>query len=429
MIISIVRKRSLSEKDGAAARGCRANILNPVLLLAILVSMLSGCSSTLSLKPAISTPPGLRKLQVHAGFFHSSAFCAYQQTADVYGNKHTFVFPIGAASDTLFKSVYPDVFQRVTSLKNRTVESSAAEKVAVVIEPEIESFQFPLQSLMGPYWAEIIYRFTLYASDGKRLVSWTAKGWGEGGDGRVYGEFGPIAEATDNAMQSAARKFIRSFEHVPEVKRWAAGMPAEGATAFAGNQVARFSETAGAGVVEGSYKGVVTVSVKLNADPGTQASGSDSALARVGISAVEVLVKNEGQNHLLLDPSNMVWAPAGRQEIFPVPVSLIAAALTTRYGRIGPVATGVGPAALPALFTSLANAAAIAAERKEIASNLEVYGRKELHETVLQRAETVAGLAYFPAEINGSGGGELRVPVIDVDSAVRYVVHLPVKAN
>jgi len=153
---------------------------------------------------------------------------------------------------------------------------------------------------------------------------------------------------------------------------------------------------------------------------------SKSALTRVGVSAIELLVKNEGHHMLFLDPLNIVWAPSGEQEVLPLPASLISSALTTRYARIGPISTGVGLAALPALFASLVNASADAAERKEITSNLKVYSREELHEVMLQRAESVAGLVYFPAGLNDAVSGELRVPVIDVDTAIRYVVRFPV---
>ena len=392
-------------------------------MLVAVVLLLSGCSSTVDIKPVVEAPQRPTMNSV-VGVFHSPEFKNYQFTADVYGNKHTFIFPLGTSSDAMLKSLYPKVFKSVKEVNGMPTEATGNTGVAAVLVPEIESFQFPLQSLLGPYWAEIQYRFTMYSPKGEKLISWTAKGWGEGGDGTMYGEFGPIADATNMAMQMAAMKFVSSFDQVPEVKRWEMGMPMEGAVADSSLQVLTPSPSGKRDEFGAEYPGVVAVHGNMNADPRKDYPQGKKALVEVGIRAIELTIRNDGNTDLLVDPLQIVWTPDGKKEVFPVSVSLISSVMTNRHLRVGPVAGGTGAAAIPALLISLYNASATKDEEKQIKENLALFGRRELKETVIGPSESVNGLVYFPTAPE-SGTDILNIPVIDTENAVCYMVNVP----
>ncbi len=387
------------------------------------VVLLSGCSETVDIKPVVEVM-GRPAMNAAVGVYHSPEFRNYQFTADVYGNGFTFIFPLGSSSEAMLKSLYPKVFKSIKEVNAMPTGASDAKDVATVLVPEIESFQFPLQCLLGPYWAEIRYRFTLYSPQGEKLISWTAKGWGEGGDGTLYGEFGPIADATNMAMQMAAMKFVSSFDQVPEVKRWKTGMPMDGAVADPQLQVFAPSPGGSGEEFDAGYPGVVAVHGHMNADPRKDNPQGKKALVEVGIRAIELTIRNDGIADLLVDPLQIAWTPDGKKEVFPVSVSLISSVMTNRHLKIGPVATGTGVAALPSLLISLYNASATMDEEKQIKENLALFGRRELKEAIIRPSETINGLLYFPTALE-SGTDAINIPVIDVENAVCYMVHVP----
>lgn len=385
---------------------------------------LFGCSSTVTLKPTISGELIPAKIQKSVAVNHTQEFLEYQQSVDAYGNRHEFILPIGAASDALLRKIYPRLFQHLVNLEGLKPQIASKGRIDVILQPEIEAFQFPLQSLKGPYWAEVVYRFTLYTPEGNTIYSWMVKGWGEGGDGSIYGELGPIADSVDSAMSNAAKKFVNSFENVPEIKRWATGMPIESATASLDTQRIRSVPEFGANAQEGIYDGIVTARAKFYV---LTVKGADEGkeLGPTGLFGVRVLLRNIGNGRIEFDPSDFAFYAAGGQKLDPTPGSYVASALATRYGRLSPVAPGVGLAALPNLIIGLANAAADTAERKEIETQLHTWRREELHETLLSKGTEVEGLVFFPSSSSGLVSGELQMPVVELETATRYIVRIP----
>ena len=63
-------------------------------------------------------------------------------------------------------------------------------------------------------------------------------------------------------------------------------------------------------------------------------------------------------------------------------------------------------------------------EEEQIKANLAAFRRREMKETWLSPGETIEGRVYFPMA-ETSPGGELRIPVIAAEKAVRYIVRVP----
>ncbi len=384
---------------------------------------LTGCSSTVVLAPAAPATSGVPRIQRNVGIHHSRQFQSAQQSIDVYGNHHEFVFDIGAASDKLLRTTYGLVFERHGDLTQWPPGAALAGNLDAIMKVELEDFRFPMRGTKGPYWAEVSYRFTLQTPDGREIGAWRTRGWGESGDGTVFGEFGPIAAALDQAMASAARKFAASFRNVPELARWAAGKESAGVTAAPELQRTGAANGFGAGGREGAYDGVVVVKAQLSRikDGATREGGRAQPNDLV---AIRLLVRNEGSGAIAFDPSQLELLLADERRAQLVPAGFVAAALTTRYGRLGPVATGPGFGPLPNLIFSLANVAADSAERSELQRRLAEWRRAELRDSILGAGASLDGQVFLLLPSALPVDAELRLPVIALDSATRYIVSI-----
>jgi len=197
----------------------RRTWLMRALLLVLVAIPLSGCSHVCPLKATIDAPPNLNKIPLTVGVFYNSDLRNYEHSRAIM--QHRWVVPIGNASVSLFDLALPMIFERVVNASSRPPYQEEKQKLAAVIEPTIEEFNFSVPFALGGYEAEISYRFTLYSLDGTPFASWTVKGEGKRGtcfDCLTHAR--PIGEATDLAMQDAAKKFLVGFSEVPEVRLW-----------------------------------------------------------------------------------------------------------------------------------------------------------------------------------------------------------------
>ena len=391
-------------------------------LAAIIFPALVGCASTVSLKPHLSAKPTSPELSRSIGISHSSQFMKRQESADAYGNKHEFIFPIGQASDRLFREIYPSTFRTFQYVNEKANWNTNGKDLDAILEPQIDDFSFPLKTLKGPYWAEIVYRFNLYSLDRKLIYSWKLRGCGEAGDG-TYGEFGSIAKSVELAIEHAAWQFSNSFQNIPELRRWAFGLPFDGVTASQDAQRVRVIQEGGLTRREAFYDGVVGVAAELGSVE-TKKSSQDSGVKVPGLSGVRVFIRNEGHSPIQFDPMDFVFTGIDDQRIDPVPSSFIAAELTPRFS---PLSVGGGLGAIFEWIFFIAKEASDAAKREELPARLNSVATKELQAMVLREGASVEGLVFLPLSPVGLVG-ELKVPVVNLDTNTRYLVTIPLKA-
>lgn len=182
------------------------------------IIVLAGCSHAVPLKPTLDPPPGVSLAPVAVGVYYSPEFRRDERQIHRAGDRWDFA--VGDASVRLLDRAWPALFETAVPVPNRPPLAPDI-KVAAVIEPKIEAFDFPLPFLKtGNYTAEITYRMTLYSPDGESLVSWTVRG-AAAKAGQVGFEFARWpGEAVDLAMQDAVTKMIVGFRDVPEVRSW-----------------------------------------------------------------------------------------------------------------------------------------------------------------------------------------------------------------
>lgn len=383
--------------------------------------MLVGCASTVSLKPQLAPKPTSKELSRRIGIYHSPQFMRHQESADAYGNKHEFIFPIGQASDKLFREIYPSTFQTFQYVNGNVNWETNGKDLDAILEPHIDAFSFPLKTLKGPYWAEVVYRFNLYSLDRKLIFAWKLRGCGEAGDG-LYGEFGSIAKSVELAIKHAAWQFGGSFQNIPELRRWAFGVPFDGVTASQDAQRVRVIQEGGLTRKEVYYDGVVSVAAELGSVE-TKKSSQDSGMKVPGISGVRVFVRNEGQSPIQFDPMDFVFTGIDDQRIHPVPSSFVATELTPRFS---PLRTVGGLGAIFDWIFFIAKEASDAEKRNELPARMNSVRAKELQATVVRVGASAEGLVFLPLSPVGLVG-ELKVPVVNLDTNTRYLVTIPLK--
>lgn len=380
--------------------------------------LLCGCATTVvTIKPMVDLPQSVTQVPMTIGVYESPDFRAYEYIADRY------TLPVGQASVSLFQELFPKTFKKVVWLETPPPINTAGQKLSAIIEPRIEGFQLYALSVGQGFkiWAEIHYGFTVYSTDGVVLASWTVKGGGESSL--------TIDQAVNNAMQEVSWRFITGFNDSPEAKRWAEGLLQKGAEANGSAQTTHSAPQFGKEAVVGVYPGIVAVSAEANPDMKGQSVELSTHLKESGLLPIRVEVKNRGDHRLLIRHRDITIVRPDGTEIGSLPASIFAALSVKPHMKGWTAPAGVGVGALPLGFAGLLNAAAISAEYKELNTCLSIYQDKELYDTTLTRGRSVQGYAYFfvPVEVASLEDLKLVVPVIDFDSATRYIVRLPLK--
>jgi hypothetical protein len=385
------------------------------LAIALLAVVVTACTSNVALKPNISAPPDMALVDRSVGFHLSDSFKTDTRETELYGN-----FLLGEASAAAFRDLFPQLFTRAIEVSARPPLGEEVSSLDAVIEPQIDRFDFWGLQIGGyQYWAELRYRFNLYAPDGGLITSWTAHG---SGDGVV------VANTADQAIEQAAGRFARSFDEVPEVKRWLEGRPIAGATAPAASQRTEPTKPAGMATRSGIYDGIVRVEV----EPEPQAwrdfiAGLEDVPSGPGLTPLGLRIENTGTGRLLVRPSDITLTSDAGDTVPALPDTAVAAVLTERHARIASPPAGVGVMALPLLFVALVNAASAADEQAEFEARSAALVDQHLRETNVAPGGAVEGLLYFPPTTAHPNlrGLAIEIPLVDVDGATRYVVRLP----
>ena len=387
--------------------------------------LLGGCLPPITLKPTVDHLPSVAQVPVSVGVYYSPEFRNYEYAWQPYEIIKPELYSIGPASVTLFQQLLPKLFKEVVQVDSRPPLAAEGRELAGVIEPSIEKVH--LRHVRMNLGAKVTYRFTVYAPDGERLASWTVTGEGHKMSPSYRGNNDPAVEL---AIEDAATKFMTSLDEVPEAKRWARGLAMEGATAPATAQATAPAAGRDRAAVRGVYDGVVSVTADPNAEPAPDRGGGETEAPKLDLNAarvfaVNVSVANEGSHRLLVRRSDIALVAPNGREVNAIPAPLVAVLATARRPGLPNVAGGVGVAALPGLFFALANAASMSAAGKEMEAHVKTLRGQELPDATLARGQSAAGLVYFPRAAARSRDVVLKVPVVDLDAATRYVVRLP----
>lgn len=389
-----------------------------------------GCTSTPKLKPSLPLGMEQERIKKTVGVHCAPEFREYKHVADPYHNKHNVDFLVGAASVDLFRSVFSRSFEEVKELDAPVHDRQNMTGVDMIVEPKIKSFRF--HSRMAGhriYWADIIYEMTLTCPSEGETGAWCIRGMGEGIDESSFDEERAWAVPVESAMQDAAAQLADSFREIPEVVRCLRGIPMEGVTAPMESQTVCKARDLGNGSTRVGYDGVVSAEAGFNLETDPEIEKAQAKLKDKGLAAVGLSIKNEGNHRLRVRRSDISLVSLKRKALGPMPCSFFAALATTYNVRLPMVAGGTGYAALPQLIFSLVNLALTHEEKKEAGSYSETFNKCTLTDAVLKTGDVRKGALFFafPPEAFSTTDLFLFVPVLDIDSATRYILRVPVK--
>jgi hypothetical protein len=411
-------------------------ILVPIALLA-----LAGCASDpVSLEIRLGSLREGNKIAQPVAFLHSKTFREDLQTVEPYGNKYYLPLKTGEASDRALRTAYAQVFEsprEVTSLEDLRSLSGPQAPVAV-IEPSIVELNYLNASgrTWGPYYSEIVYRFSLFDTTGAQVADWRVRGFGQFDMNREAGERRPdfprgevawMSEAPRRAVEAAAANFVASFERVPELVRLTRNLPFAGANAPAALQVIRNTAPARPGL-EASYPSVFTLHVERASAPQLPKELLKDESQVSYLLPVRLTLENRGTHRLAIDPAEAQWLPeettkGSSKPISPLPAPVVPAFIAGRpLGVVvGVMSPGVGM--LPALFAAFVSAAEHERQKKDLAAWSAAINRELLDAGITAAGASRGGVIYF-ARPPQRDGGTIVIPVVDLDDAVRYTVRV-----
>jgi len=182
-----------------------ARFINSAVAL-LVITLVSACGLTLKVKPTphVDALPATTKTPIHAGVYYSPEFSKYEYARAI--GPHTWVIPIGAASERLFDNLYPRVFEKTSRVSMLPTDGSTAQGVDVVIAPTLEHFDFRSGLDADSDRYSVSYRTTLYTNRGVPLASWIVFG---NAPSRTMGS---IDGWIEDDMTDAAAKFLDGFE-------------------------------------------------------------------------------------------------------------------------------------------------------------------------------------------------------------------------
>jgi hypothetical protein len=220
---------------------------------------------------------------------------------------------------------------------------------------------------------------------------------------------------------------MRSFYDVPEAKRWAGNMTLNEANALPEGQVTETVADAKQRTVTGLYPGIAKVRVQPLADADL---------------VFKVTVENLSSRRLRIHPSTIALELPSGERLSPVPVYAYGAARLPQdpaaQDRAAPLADIPGLEAVFAytwpiivLVAVLEELSSITAENKALDAHLETHRGEELREKRLSGGTATSGDVYFlaPAGTVPAEGSSFVLPIVDLDTATRYEVRLPIQAR
>jgi len=410
---------------------CSINAAHPwSLILPILFSLLVlGCTSTPTLKPTFQSVADQERIPKSVAVVYSPEFRDYKHVADPYHNKHNVEFLVGAASVELFQSVFSRTFREVKELDPLAYGGEELQGVDAVIEPKIRFFKF-YSRMAGhrTYWADIAYEISLTRPDGGQATSWHIRGTGESSGESAFDEERSWANPVEVAMQDAAAQLAVSFQEAPEAVRWLRGIPEEGATASMERQTVWPVQDPSAEFTRVGYEGVVSAQAVFNIEADPEVEKAQAKMKEKGLVSVGLYLKNEGNHALRVRRSDISLANPERKALGPIPCSFFAAAATPYNVRLPNVVGGTGYAALPQLVFVLINLAVTHEEERQLGNYSATFQKYEFADVLLKEGETAKGALFYaftPGDLSTTDLF-LLVPVVDLDSATRYVLKVHV---
>jgi len=185
------------------------------LLGLLLIGMLGGCASNVTLKAPTIPEPLLAQIQMSVGVRMPADFEHYIHEEMVYGHEEWSI-DLGRSNAALFEQLFAYMFSSVTVLGPD--DDPQLMGLDALIEPTIDAFEFstPGQSSTEAFAVWIRYRLKVFDPEGKLVSNWPVAAYGKSQTTKMGGS-SALQRAAVLAMRDAAALMIMKFDNVTRI--------------------------------------------------------------------------------------------------------------------------------------------------------------------------------------------------------------------
>lgn len=195
-----------------------------VLLGLLVIGMLGGCASNVTLKAPTIPEPLLAQIPMSVGVRMPANFEHYVHEEMVYGHEEWSI-DLGRSNAALFEQLFAFMFSSVTVLGPD--DDPQLMGLDALIEPTIDAFEFstPGQSNTEAFAVWIRYRLKVYDPEGELVSNWPVAAYGKSQTTKLGGS-NALQRAAILAMRDAAALMIMKFDNVTRISDLAGGASA-----------------------------------------------------------------------------------------------------------------------------------------------------------------------------------------------------------
>ena len=193
------------------------------LLGVLLVGLVSGCASNVTLDTPTIPAPLLEQIQISVGVRMPENFEHFVHEEKVYGREEWSI-DLGRSNAALFEQLFAYMFSDVTIIGPD--EDPNLLPIDALIEPSIDAFEFstPEQSNTEAFAVWIRYRLKVFDREGKLTSNWPVAAYGKS-QTTTMGGSSALQRAAILAMRDAAALMIMKFDNVTRISELASDRP------------------------------------------------------------------------------------------------------------------------------------------------------------------------------------------------------------
>ncbi|MGI9272322.1 MAG: hypothetical protein ACR2QT_11140 [Woeseiaceae bacterium] len=191
-----------------------------IVLAGMLIGLLGGCGSTVTLETPTIPVPLIEKIPASIGLRMPAEFDHFIHDEEIIGREH-WTIDLGDSNAALFTQLFGFMFERVTVLSS--TDDPETLSIDALIEPSIDAFEFsvPNQSKTESFAVWIRYRIKVFDDGGTEVADWPVSAYGKSQTASVSGSEA-LERAAVLAMRDAAALMIMKLDQATGIGEMAA---------------------------------------------------------------------------------------------------------------------------------------------------------------------------------------------------------------
>ena len=196
------------------------NISTRIALTGMLVGLLGGCGSTVTMDTPTIPAPLIEKIPASIGLRMPADFEHFVHDEEIIGREQ-WTIDLGNSNAALFKQLFGFMFDKVTVLASTDNPQDFA--IDALVEPMIDAFEFsvPNQSKTEAFAVWIRYRIKVFDYNGDEVADWPVSAYGKSQTASVSGSEA-LERAAILAMRDAAALMIMKLDEATGISSIAA---------------------------------------------------------------------------------------------------------------------------------------------------------------------------------------------------------------